>query len=119
MRLKGLFAVLCTLALVGPLHAEDGRFLSVIDDLPLMAGLDEAGDGVQFATPQGRIAEVTARGRVSRAQVLKFYADTLPQLGWSRTGDGRFAREGETLALVFDESGGALSVRFSVTPGAQ
>ena len=39
------------------------RFISVIDDLPLMAGLVEVkGSALVFSTPQGRIAEVSAKG---------------------------------------------------------
>jgi len=91
-------------------------FVSVIDDLPLMAGLSEAGQGVAFTTSQGRIAEATASGGVTRAAVLAFYAKTLPQLGWQRAGDTRFTREGETLDLLFTTSGGSLSVRFSLAP---
>ena len=41
------------------------HFVSVIEDLPLMADLQEVGEGVQFSTPQGRIAEITAQGQVS------------------------------------------------------
>lgn len=97
--------------------AEDGaRFVSVIDDLPLMAGLDEVGEGVEFATPQGRIVEATAAGSLSRQAVLDFYAATLPQLGWTRAGETRFVREGETLDLVLSEEAGVLAVRFSLAP---
>jgi len=112
-------------ALSFPAGAEDApRFVSVIDDLPLMSGLVEAGEGVEFATPQGRIAETTAQatmeGAMSKKAVLDFYAQTLPQLGWTRAGEARFVREGETLDLVFGVAGGGqggvLSVRFSLAP---
>jgi hypothetical protein len=94
-----------------PLH-----FISVIDDLPLMSELQEVGDGVQFSTPQGRIAEVTTQGRVSQAQVLAFYEQTLPQLGWAPVASGRFVREGETLELLFAQKGQMLNVSFSLAP---
>lgn len=96
------------------------RFVSVIDDLPLMEGLVETGEGVEFSTPQGRLAESTASGMskdgVTRKGVLDFYAQTLPQLGWKAQGATRFVREGETLDLVIGEHGATLSVRFSLAP---
>lgn len=103
-----------------PMAQDAQRFVSVINDLPLMSGLVEAGEGVEFATPGGRIAEATAhgvrKGAVSREAVLAFYAQTLPQLGWAPAGGARFVREGETLDLQFGEDGGALTVRFSLAP---
>lgn len=95
---------------------DSARFVSVIDDLPLMNGLLEVGEGVEFATPQGRIVEATASGSLRRQAVLDFYAETLPQLGWAQSGETRFVREGETLDLVLSEKDGALSVRFSLAP---
>lgn len=102
-----------------PAWAQDAnRFVSVIDDLPLMEGLAEVGEGVEFTTPQGRIVEATATAAagISRRAVLGFYAETLPQLGWTATGEGAFAREGERLELLFGRSAGALTVRFSLAP---
>ena len=98
------------------------RFVSVIDDLPLMNGLSEDGEGVEFATPQGRIVEATARSAskaVSEGAVVSFYAETLPQLGWTAQSKTRFVREGETLDLIFGSDGGVLSVRFSLAPSDQ
>jgi len=101
----------------GPVMAEQApRFLSVIEDLPLMFELHEVGEGVQFSSPQGRIAEVTAQGHVKQAAVLAFYESTLPQLGWTQVNRGLFIREDETLELVLEEKGPVLSVRFSLAP---
>jgi len=119
MLLKFLRSVLMTLGLLAsaPAWAEDApRFLSVIEDLPLMAALSEVGEGVQFSTSQGRIAEVMTQGRVSASEVLAFYEGTLPQLGWTRLGRGRFAREEETLELGIEDSGQNLNVRFTLAP---
>ena len=94
------------------------RFVSVIDDLPLMEGLAEVGEGVEFTTQQGRIVEAAtiAAAGISRRNILNFYAETLPQLGWTVTGEGVFAREGERLELLFGRSEGSLTVRFSLAP---
>ncbi len=93
-------------------------FLSVIDDVPLMPGLAERRDAaVVFDKPEGRIVETEATGRLVRAEVLKFYAASLPQLGWQARGEGRFLRDREELALSFASGpGGALTVRFTLSP---
>ena len=41
-----------------------------------------------FDTPAGRIVEAVASGAVTRDEVLAFYAETLPQLGWDEGGCG-------------------------------
>lgn len=93
------------------------RFLSVIDDLPLMPALTEiAGSAVTFSKPGGRIIEVAATGKTEKARVLVFYAKTLPQLGWKSDGAAIWQRDGERLVLDIKEKGGALVVQFSLTP---
>lgn len=123
MVLKLMRAVALLLPLVvslvlahGAVAQDTQHFVSVVDDLPLMGGLSEVGEGVEFATPQGRIAEASATGRLQAQAVLDFYAKTLPQLGWTQYSATRFVREGETLDLVLSEKNGALQVRFSLAP---
>lgn len=123
-RIVALALVLSASALSAPILSATtawagGGFVSVIDDLPLMAALSEVGQGVEFATEQGRIVEATATGQVTKAQVLDFYAETLPQLGWTRAGDARFVREGEALDLIFTHGDDTLSVRFSLAPSGK
>lgn len=99
-------------------------FVSVIQDLPLMPGLREApDDGLVFDTMAGRIVEAVAFGKVSRTDVLSFYGNTLPQLGWTYEKPTRFLREGEVLKLEFSDmekpdkkSASILMVRFSLSP---
>jgi len=116
MRIVITFLFVLALQVGVPATAADPRFASVIDDLPLMEALDEMGEGMQFSTPQGRIAEVTAVGNATRAAVLDFYAQTLPQLGWARATQTTFAREEEILTLIIDKVETGLRVRFSLAP---
>jgi hypothetical protein len=106
------------LLLARPADAGAGAYLSAVDDMPLMAGLNEAlNQGVVFDAPQGRIVQAYASGPVSRAEVENFYAATLPQLGWRQDGPMRFVREGEQLALEITETGTAsVTVLFILTP---
>lgn len=104
------------LAAVPPAAA--AGFVPGIEDLPLMPALSaNAGSEMVFDTPAGRIVQADASGTASRAAVLKFYRETLPQLGWVPSGTGLFTRESEELHIEF--SGGApapLTVRFSLKP---
>lgn len=97
------------------------RFVAGLEDLPLMPGLSTLEDAaVVFDTPQGRIVEAFATGAVSRAAIEAFYAETLPQLGWTQADGGSWRREGEALRLEFVEGsenrGQGLIVRFALSP---
>jgi len=97
------------------------RFVRGIEDLPLMPGLAEAPDaGVVFDTPSGRIVQTEATGQVSRDQVLVFYAETLPQLGWRLLAADLFRREDEVLKIEFDDVGvPGTTVRFALSPATK
>lgn len=84
-----------------------------------MPGLSQlAGNSVLFDTPQGRIVQASAIGDMSRLELLQFYVETLPQLGWTRVSEEEFQREGEQLRFEFKSVPGGLEVRFLVEPKA-
>jgi hypothetical protein len=93
-------------------------FVPGTEDVPLMPGLAAVeGSSLVFDKPEGRIVESTAQGAVSRYDVTRFYAQSLPQLGWRRVGTGTaWRREGETLRLDFHGPDGALTVGFTLSP---
>ncbi len=113
------FLVLIPLSGLGAGDNKTG-FLSVVDDLPLMAGLVEAGDGVQFESPQGRIVDVSATGNVDANALRDFYENALPHLGWAKIGPGTYRREGEiltiTTGLPSGEPKNGLRAIFSIRP---
>ncbi len=116
LRVFLLAAVLVTAAAPLP-RAQDGGYVSQVEDLPLMPGLSEIADaGLVFDVPAGRIVEVYAQGPVARKTVLAFYRRALPPLGWRAAGAVAFQREGENLKLDFLDGGNALIVRFTLTP---
>ncbi|HUD50179.1 hypothetical protein [Parvibaculum sp.] len=100
-------------------------YLDAVEDMPLMEGLHETGDGgVVFDKPNGRIIRSVATGKVAPEAVRRFYADALPQLGWTRAKKLElirnllvFRREGERLEIqTVPETGGMTEVRFSIEP---
>ena len=61
----------------------ENRFLSVIDDVPLLSGLEERVSSISvFDTSRGRITEVEAYGPVTHGSIGEFYSDVLPRFGW-------------------------------------
>lgn len=115
-RVLFLAALLATVAAPLP-RAQDGGYVTQVEDLPLMPGLSEIADaGLVFDVPSGRIVEAYAQGPVVRKAVLAFYRKALPQLGWRAAGGNAFQREGENLKLDFLDGGDALIVRFTLTP---
>jgi hypothetical protein len=119
-RLAASVLVLCTVLAVVPLAAQpaaESGFLAGTEDVPLLKGLStDPATLVVFDKPQGRIVEVEAQGAVSRAAVEKFYATSLPQLGWSADGRNAWRREKERLRLAFKGQDGDLRVTFSLAP---
>ena len=103
-------------------RAQSAAFVSVIGDLPLMAGLEEDSDAaVVFETASGRIAQAYASGVLEHRSIREFYAATLPQLGWHLETLSRYRREGEVLTLEIQADAGQPGltvVHFELAPAA-
>ena len=98
-----LFSLLLSIVIVAPASAtaqQAARFLSVMEEMPLMPGLVEVVDAaVTFDGASGRIIEAFVAGSVQVDAVRAFYAATLPQLGWARQANGEYRRDAEILRL--------------------
>lgn len=102
--------------IVTPAGAAD-VFLSRLEDLPLAPGLSEdSAAGLSFDSASGRIVEAYARGDLTEDQVLRFYQETLPQLGWTADNERQYRRGGERLRLELMRSGQKLTVHYSLSP---
>jgi hypothetical protein len=99
-------------------QADPPHFTKVIEDLPLMPGLQLIEDeDVLFATPgSGRIAETNAIGPVEIDDVYKFYRRSLPHLGWKTVDAHTYVREGEQLRIDAHANQKITVVRFTVKP---
>lgn len=101
---------------VGPALAESA-YLADINDLPLAPGLIEDPNArVSFDKPVGRIVEAAAAGDTTPQDVLGFYNQTLPGLGWVPRGPALWERSGESLAIRIAPAGLPVVVRFSIVP---
>ena len=88
-----VYSLVLVFALAVPADAAD-QFVSVIEDLPLIDGLIENENAaVTFEAAGGRIIEAEARGNIKPFDVVQFYDNVLPQLGWVCRGYWRFLSE--------------------------
>lgn len=105
--------VLSFLLLTAPALASTGFFTGV-DDLPLMPGMTEKRDEtVVFDNASGRIVETTAASEAPQTQILGFYAQSLPPLGWQQTSATSYSRADEILTIQITTDG---TVHFSISP---
>ena len=97
---------------------QTARFLSVMEEMPLMSGLVEVTDvAVTFEGPSGRIIHAFAAGSPQVDEVRAFYAAALPQLGWARQANGEYRRDAEILRLeVSVASDGGTGAQYMLRP---
>ena len=99
--------------------AQEPRFFSMLNDVPLMPGLYEvAKDSMSFDKAEGRIVETSAASEtLNTGQIKAFYASALPQLGWIASGAGdSYVRGGEKLSLRLESKGALNIVHLSLSP---
>lgn len=110
-------------------RAEEPRFFTEMNDIPLMPGLYElTGETMVFDKPEGRIIESSAVGEsavspINASQIKAFYAASLPQLGWisapEQAGRGwtdSYVRESEILRFRVDSKDSLNILRMQVSP---
>lgn len=106
----------------GVAWAAHTRFFSELNDIPVMPGLYELSDEtVVFDKPEGRIVAASAVAEaLQAAEIIDFYLDVLPRLGWVRqhggAGAASFTRQGEKLVLGLELRAGLTIIHFSLSP---
>ncbi len=102
--------------LILPARAE---FVEGLEDIPMPDGLEQIENGsLNFGNEEIRLIETYLSSKnLSFEEVVKFYVDTLPQMGWmlkkQKNNKLMFEREGETLEIS-KESKNPLMVRLTV-----
>lgn len=100
----------------------DTQYLSSLPDIPLMPQMAEMKDAdVTFDKAEGRIVQEAVRAsNLTAEQVVKFYNETLPALGWTRVSSAqnssRFSRNGEQLIVNAEKLATEGLVAFAVSP---
>ena len=82
-----------------PAKAAQSQQHSWVGDVPIMADLSvEPALGFAFDSPNGRIVMIFASSTAKAADIMGFYNDSLPAIGWVG-GDGTWRRGLETLVI--------------------
>lgn len=119
--LLACLALICVLGSFGGTVSSDAAeaYVPGTEDVPLMpelAPIPEA--SLAFDTASGRVVVAFLNAEADLDAVLKFYGDTLPQLGWQKRGAAEWARAGEVLSIekIADEL--ATVIRIELKPGS-
>jgi hypothetical protein len=118
--MKRILMILGLVGFIGAANAAE-EFLPNFEDIPLMEGVVPAeSDGFLFSVAEGKIVEtLVASDTVSRREFQKFYTETLKNLGWELTDDGRKKQEfsrGEDVLTIEILSTDPLEARFLMMP---
>lgn len=120
---------ICSLALIVLLAVSAGMlpnagsasapvFFEALYDVPVMPGLEEIKDqAMLFDKPDGRIASVMAASKtLSAGDIDRFYAESLPQLGWKKTGENQYVRGSDRLLMELSKKPPLTVVHFTLSP---
>ncbi len=94
------------------------RFFSSLNDVPLMQGMEEVETrAISFDKPGGRISEAYAViDDLKKMDILYFYQQTLPQLGWGQVSASKFFRRDEVMEFSFENLDGRNIVKVMIGP---
>ena len=114
-RKLGIVSVFVGLAL--SVSATARSFFSQIEDLPIAPGMEEVGPaGLFFQSASGRIVVAVARGEEKISVIRRFYAKSLPPLGWHFVQTGIYRRNSEMLKIRFQQASGKVSIYLHIVP---
>lgn len=93
-------------------------FFEALYDVPVMPGLEEVKDqAMLFDKPDGRIASVVAASKtVNGTDIMRFYDEALPQLGWKKTSKNQYVRGSDRLVMDLTKTPPLTLVHFTLSP---
>ena len=112
-----LFLKLFALIFFFSFQALGEDFLGNTSDIPVMNGLQiNATEQMDFDTPTGQllILEGTSQKKQG-SEILKFYQNTLPQLGWEEKSEGIFERQNDSLHITILKNKIPSKIRFDIS----
>jgi hypothetical protein len=92
------------------------QFLSGGEDIPIMAEMKKISDesSIGYDSKNGSVASSSYITALNQEEIIKFYNQTLPQLGWQLVNQAKtvlnFRREKQRLAIEFVSSSDAKNV---------
>ncbi len=110
------------LAKVERVYAANDSVLPGFEDIPLAKDfIADLNTLLFFDNPAGRIIEIYAYTPADdqHEEALKFYRDTLPQLGWRQVSENQFERSQELLSIDVLMTAPQTLLRFTMKPQSQ
>ena len=90
-------------------------FLPGTEDIPLMAGLTQVEETASFDNPAERMVLINAQTKKTRNDVLKFYKQTLVNLGWQVKKTDQFERGSDSLIIEITPNGKVNQIQFRLS----
>ena len=99
-----------------PINAQE-VFMPGTPDIPLMEGLRiDVSDDMNFDTPEGQVITFEAQNKQKTgAQIINYYRDILPKLGWIEIETNQFIREKDSMILTIIHQQKPGIIRFEIT----
>lgn len=99
-------------------YAAEAMFFETLYDVPIMPGLEEVPEmAMSFDKPDGRISQAAAIApQIERQAIVRFYAESLPQMGWQQKAADHYERDGEKLEISIEKTETAQLVTFLLKP---
>lgn len=115
MKLKAFVFLVCAFFTCS-LHAEKS-FLTDNIDIPLINGLKlNPMEQMDFDTPRGQVLvlEGVVKNKTGK-DVLSFYDEVLPQMGWVKVETGSFVRQEDSLTILVLKNKNPAKIRFDIS----
>lgn len=92
-------------------------FLSGTTDIPVPPNLYiESNDNLDFDTPAGQIISLVGTSTKScKEDIVSFYQNTLPKMGWVEIKEGVFKRNKDVFSITILKKEKPLKVRFDIS----
>ena len=95
------------------------NYIPGINDLPAPQGFTlKAGSSNIFDVKEGKIVDAIFEGKADKLDIIAFYRQTLPPLGWDILPDNKFERNGEILKIDLYEDifSGGTQITYQLRP---
>ncbi len=114
MHFIGVFFLLINM-IITPVIAKDS-FLTNTSDIPLIKGMKiSTTEQMDFDTPTGQVLSLDGFIKNKTGdEVLLFYDNILPQMGWKKIEKGSFVRQNDTLNIVILKNKKPAKIRFEI-----
>ena len=90
-------------------------FLPGTEDIPLMNELTQVEETASFDSPAERMVLISAQTKKNKNDVLKFYKQTLTNLGWQIKNNNQFERGSDSLVIEITPNGKVNQIQFRLS----